>query len=208
MRGVHVYVDVDDVLAETTRAIHALARSAFGSVVTFDDMVDFDLANSLGLDAREHARLWNAIHEEHFLGALDPMPGAVSTLSSWHASGARISVVTGRPPDSRAVTEAWLGRSALPYHRLEMVDKYGRHGEVGGPTLDDLAGRDYSLVVEDAPGMAEFFVERTEAVVLLVDRPWNRSCDVAHERLHRVADWRAIDATCDALAEVIARRAS
>ena len=194
MRGIHVYVDIDDVLAETTRAIHALARTLFGHRVDFEEMLAFDLADSLRLDADEHATLWQAIHADEFLTGVAPMAGAVEAVTRWHREGAEISVVTGRPPTSRSATEQWLAETALPYHRLEIVDKFGRHGPGGGPTREEIAERGYALVIEDAPSMAAFLAERTDAEILLVDRPWNRASTVDRTRIRRMHDWTRIEA--------------
>jgi len=200
MTNPHIYLDVDDVLAETTRALAELARLRFGKRVAFDDMAHFDLRISLGLDAGEHGRFMQAAHEETFLTDLAPMSGAVETVSGWHRAGARISVVTGRPPTSRGATERWLARMDLPYHRLDHVDKYGRYATSAATRKEDLAHRDYAIVIEDSADMATFFVARTEAVVLLVDRPWNRASPVADPRIRRVYDWSDIALVCAELA--------
>lgn len=199
MRGIHVYIDVDDVLAETTRALAGLAHAHFGRTVAFDDMTSFDLARSLGLDAREYVQLMAAAHEDAFLLDLAPIPGAPVAVSAWHAAGAEISVVTGRPPHSRAATEQWLARAGVPYHGLELVDKYGRYAAESGTPKEDLARRDYTFVIEDSLEMAEFFVAHTETTVLLMDRPWNRDQSDTHARLLRVHDWQTISATCASL---------
>lgn len=191
MAAPHIYLDVDDVLAETTRAMAGLARARFGKRVAFEDMTVFDLAHSLGLDTDEHARFMEAVHEETFLLELAPMQGAADTTVGWHAAGAEISVVTGRPPDTWSVTARWLGRAGVPYHRLEVVDKYGRYGAHAADRAR-LLGRGYELVVEDSAEMAGLLVAETDAVVLLVDRPWNRAHAVAHPRIRRVHDWRGI----------------
>jgi hypothetical protein len=47
-----IYVDFDDVLCETARALVALLQSHFGRTVAFDDVISFDLAVSFGLNLR------------------------------------------------------------------------------------------------------------------------------------------------------------
>jgi len=192
MAAPHVYVDVDDVLSETTRALARLAATHFGRRVDFEDMADFDLARSLGLAPDEYARFMDAAHEEAFLLDLPAVQGSAATVAAWHGAGAEISVVTGRPPGSRQTTARWLGRAGVPYHRLELVDKYGRYAGEAAARREDLVGRGYALVVEDSAEMAHFLVAETDACVLLVDRPWNRSAAASHPRVRRVHDWRAI----------------
>ena len=192
MRGVHIYIDIDDVLAETTRAINDVAESLFGTCVPFESMVEFDLAHSLHLDSAQHAILWRAIHEPSFLENLTPMENAVATTNRWHQAGAEISIVTGRPPESRASSVTWLNRFEIGHDRLEMVDKYGRFAKQSSLSKEELADRPYTWVIEDSLEMAQFFSERTQARVLLMDRPWNQTDGLRFSRTQRVRDWTAI----------------
>jgi uncharacterized HAD superfamily protein len=172
-------------------------------------MVHFDLARSLGLDPAEYDRFMEAAHEDDFLLGLPPSPGAAEAVAAWHRAGARISVVTGRPPESRAVTARWLARSGMPFDHLEVVDKYGRYSGPRAVSRSALVGRDYALVVEDSVEMAEHLLEHTRAFVLLVDRPWNRASDIDHGRLRRVHDWKAIaEHAAGRLGPVLERRGS
>ena len=193
MRGVHIYIDIDDVLAETTRAINAVAESLFGRRVPFEAMVEFDLAHSLHLDSAQHAILWKAIHEASFLENLTPMENAVATTHRWYRAGAEISIVTGRPPESRASSLIWLKRFGVRHHRLEMVDKYGRFAQQVSVSKEELAERPYTWVLEDSLEMARFFSDRTQARVLLMDRPWNQTDGPRFARTQRVQDWTAIE---------------
>ena len=199
LKGIRVYIDVDDVLAETTRAIHALASSVFGHRVEFEQMVEFDLAQSLKLDGTEHAQLWQAIHEAEFLESLPPLPHAVATTQRWHRAGAQISIVTGRPPSSQSSTLAWLKRVGIPHQGLEVVDKYGRFGDTTIPSKEDLAHRDYTWVIEDSSEMALFLSDRTPARVMLIDRPWNRGFSTESTRIQRVHDWLDLESVCSDL---------
>lgn len=201
----HIYLDVDDVLAETTRALAELARTGFGKQVEFDAMVQFDLRVSLDLDPDEHVEFMAAAHEDDFLLGLVPMAGAVEIVGGWYGAGAQISVVTGRPPHSRDSTGRWLERTGVRHHRLEHVDKYGRYDTPEAVKKEALADRDYAIVIEDSLEMAEFFVHRSDARVLLVDRPWNRASSFQSSRIQRVHDWSGIAAVCADLDVRLAR---
>ena len=199
MTGKHLYLDIDDVLAETTRAMARLARDRFDKDVAFEEMAVFDLSVSLGLDEEEYPRFMDAVHAHDFLLELRAKEGAAQTVSRWHGAGAEISVVTGRPPETRPATTRWLARAGFSYHRLEFVDKYGRYGDRATLRPRDLVSVGYRLVVEDSAEMARFFVAETDAEVLLVDCPWNRSVDAEHPRIRRVHDWETIAAVIDDL---------
>lgn len=188
---IHVYVDIDDVLAETTRALARLACSHFGKSVKFEDMRVFDLSLSLGLSPVELETFMRAAHDADFLMQLAPIEGAVETLTDWHSAGAEISVVTGRPAETRSITERWLAQEDIPHHRLELVDKYDRYPGRDTKGKEALRDRGYQVVVEDSVDMAEY-LSATGAEVLLFDRPWNGSHACAHPRITRVHDWNEI----------------
>jgi uncharacterized HAD superfamily protein len=170
-----IYVDIDDVLAETTRALASLARDEFGKKVRFEDMRVFDLSISLGLGEDEFARFMAAAHAPEFLANLEPVDGAQISLEAWSAAGAKISLITGRPPETLAATRDWLESRAIPHDRLEFIDKYGRYPGRSTTSLGDLRRRKYQLAIEDSSEMAEYLVGQCGWHVLLFDRPWNQS---------------------------------
>jgi uncharacterized HAD superfamily protein len=193
MRESRIYIDVDDVLAETTRALALLARERFAKNVDFDEMHTFDLGVSLGLDHKELPRFMDAAHEPDFLSGLAQIEGASDAVRGWHRAGAEIHVVTGRPPSTRATTLAWLDGARIPHQRLDMVDKYDRDQSDAIPR-DALLARDYTVVIEDSADMADMMARSGTQQVLLFDRPWNRNVRGLHGRVERVFSWDAIEA--------------
>lgn len=189
----HLYVDVDDVLAETTRALARMAGERFGKPVSFEAMHSFDLAVSIGLDEDEYAHFMQAAHEPEFLLELPAMDEAAPVLAAWRERDVEISVVTGRPPATRDVTVEWLELHGIAFDRLEFVDKYGRHEGEDVLHRHTLADRAYDCAIEDSADLARFLVEGATRSALLMDRPWNRG----HERLpasvERVTSWQEIE---------------
>jgi uncharacterized HAD superfamily protein len=194
MRGSRIYIDVDDVLAETTRALAALARERFAKDVAFEAMHTFDLGVSLGLDMHELPRFMDAAHAPDFLAGLDPIAGARETVQGLADAGAEIHVVTGRPPSTRAVTARWLAQAGIPHARLDMVDKYHRHPEADAVPREVLLERRYAFVIEDSAEIASLMAAQTTTRVLLFDRPWNRPATDLHPRVERVFGWQEIEA--------------
>jgi uncharacterized HAD superfamily protein len=190
---VKLYVDVDDVLAETTRAIAEHARARFDRDVDFDDMHSFRLDESLGLDALAYEALMESIHRPEFLDLLAPMAGAVETLGAL-AGRASISVITGRPPAVREVTDAWLRRQGMPFDELCMVDKFGRYPDSGALSLTHLRERRFDFAIEDSLATARYLAEHGCAEVLLMDRPWNRAAPELPSAVRRVHGWIEIEA--------------
>lgn len=185
-----MYLDVDDVLAETTRAIARVASELFGTGVRFEQMRTFNLQHSLALTAQQHDELVSAIHEPDFLSGLSPIDGAVEHVERLATVGARVSVVTGRPPDSRAPTESWLQAHGFSFEVLHMVDKYDRHQGPDVVSLEALPGHGYDVAVEDSPSVARFLANHGVRV-LLFDRPWNHDARLP-QAVERVHSWEQV----------------
>lgn len=186
-----IYVDMDDVLCETCRGLIDLLRDEFGRTVAYDDVHDFDLANSFDLTRDELDAFLDRAHETDVLAGLALIAGSKETLEDWTARGFDIAILTGRPPSARRATEEWLGRHAIPHDHLYFVDKYGRFGDEAGVdgalSLDDLSALRFRLAIEDSPTTAAFLADKGVAPVVLLDRPWNRG--LTNGGIRRVAGW-------------------
>jgi uncharacterized HAD superfamily protein len=197
-----VYVDFDDVLGETTRRLLDLHHPRSGGRVEFEDMREFDLGLSLGLTRDELDAFMHAAHEDAVLASVDPMKGARATLRDWVEQGASLAVMTGRPPHTAPVTDAWLERHGFPPRSIHFVDKYARKvPQSGGPqrmTLDQLAQHQFALAVEDNIETAAFLAEIVHVPVVLFDRPWNRDVSglsaATLRRIVRCRDWAEVRA--------------
>ncbi len=194
-----IYVDVDDVLADTTAALIEIARDLFARDVVYENCHSFDLGESFGLSPAERDRLLDAAHEDAVIESMHTIEGAAKTLAAWAGRGHDVQIVTGRPPSTMAATRRWLDRRQMPHRSLASIDKYGRQSHLADATpLDRLSAQRFEVAIEDSLMMARFLVEETETFVLLLDRPWNR--DVSSlpprvlARVRRVSSWSEIEA--------------
>ena len=192
MSGPRLYIDIDDVLAETTRALAKNARTRFGKDISFENMTTFDLRISLQLQEDEYESFMLEVHTPEFLSALAPTADAPDVLDTWKQSGARIELVTGRPASSRQATIDWLEDHSIAYDSLEFIDKYRRYSEEPSAQLSDLAGRNYRFAIEDSASVAAYLAENTSSQVLLYDRPWNQSGALEPGPIQRVHSWREV----------------
>jgi uncharacterized HAD superfamily protein len=200
MQNRRIYIDLDDVLCETARALTTLLERQFGKRVAFDDMFSFDLSVSFDLSADEYTRFMHLSHEPEVLSAFEPIPGAADALGELSDMGYEIAVITGRPPRTAADSEAWLRSNDITYHDLMFVDKYGR--EKGGVsdsrsiTLKQLSEMRFVYAVEDSGDMAAFLTGTMSQPVALLDRPWNRAYQFdgakSQNLIDRCLDWDAI----------------
>jgi ribosomal protein S18 acetylase RimI-like enzyme len=187
-----IYVDMDDVLCETARALLAIAAREFGKTIPFDQLNTFEVGEACGLEMREMAELFRLAHHDEELLAMAPIDDAVEVLRQWANAGREVAIVTGRPPSTHDVSRAWLARHDVPHHDFVMVDKYGRFSTENtiAITLPELATRRFSFAVEDSPTMAKFLATEMKVPVALLDRPWNQMEN--HPLITRLGDWREI----------------
>jgi uncharacterized HAD superfamily protein len=192
-----IYVDLDDVLADTTQRIVAQLNARFARQVSFEDLRCFDLVEAFAIDPSRRDEVMAAVHEPDFLRAIPAREGAHRVLRAWDDAGVHVAVVTGRPPSVRALSEAWLRDRALPHGAVHCIDKYGRYaGHDGCIALDTLRPAQFRAAIEDSLEMACYLAARGTERVLLMDRPWNRAVPslpaAVHARIERVTTWNEI----------------
>jgi uncharacterized HAD superfamily protein len=194
-----LYIDMDDVLAETGEGIVTIVNREFGTQYTFHDIITFDLKNAFSLNDREWAHLYDVIHRPQEMGAFGCMEGARSILEQWAELGHTIAIVTGRPAKTEAISRAWLEAYNLPYHSLTMVDKYGREPDrKKAISLEELSLRHFDLAVEDSPQMALHLAQTMHLPVMLYDRPWNQSLNPGPQ-IQRAFNWNEIAHFADSI---------
>ena len=192
----NIYVDFDDVLCETARNLSGLCARLFGRpVVPYEDIRAFNLRESFHLTDAEHSALMLAAHTGAEILAYEPTPGAAETLRAWQAAGLATTIVTGRPPSTRAAATEWLRKNNFPELPIIFLDKYNRHtkfpDETTPPlTLEEFDKLHFDIAIEDAPAAVELLLQRRpDCRVIVFARPWNSSISPT---LTRLAGWPEI----------------
>ena len=199
-RGRKIYVDLDDVLAETGRTFLAVLAAEFGKQVEWDEVHDYDLGVSLGMSEETLRDFMRAVHRPEVLASVAPIPGAREAVRSWAEQGYAIEVVTGRPKATESASRQWLESLEIPHAALTHVDKYAWEEELlgtsSGVPLARLAGNGYCLAIEDSAEVSIHLAELIDAPVVVLDRPWNRRRLDEHPdpdgRITRCRSWREI----------------
>jgi len=75
-----IYIDFDDVLCETARALSEAAKVVFQRDVPYEEITVFNLQHAFSLSGDEIDQLMDLAHEVEFLAALEPVPGAVEAV--------------------------------------------------------------------------------------------------------------------------------
>ncbi|MFH2201917.1 MAG: hypothetical protein ABIJ96_02275 [Elusimicrobiota bacterium] len=197
-----VFVDFDDVLCATAIDLIRLLQEEFGKSVVYEDLHDFDLGISFGLDNAELKRFFAAAHRPERILGIPPIAGAREALAAWTARGLEVCIVTGRPTSTREASAQWLRERGMPYAEMIFVDKYRRATpDSDAVSLEALADMEFALAVDDAPPMLEFLLARMTLPVVIVDRPWNRQVAVpAGRAARRCRGWAEIAAAAEELA--------
>ena len=201
--GKQIYVDLDDVLGETGRTFLEILAAEFDKQIEWDEIHDYDLGVSLGMDESRLTEFMHAVHRPEVLGSVEPIPGSKKALERWIEQGYEIEVVTGRPKSTEEISRKWLKQQEMPHHSLIHVDKYAWEEELlgtsAGVPLVQLAGNGYCLAVEDSAEVAIHLTEILDAPVAVLDRPWNRK---------RLDDYPNLDGRivrCDSWQEIFDR---
>ncbi len=197
-----VYVDFDDVIAETARTLAVWLERWTGRRVAYEDIRSFDLRVSFALAEEEYRLFMERAHDDAVLADFPETPGACRTLRGWIDDGLAPLVVTGRPAACHATTRQWLDRRGLPDLEVVYADKYQRSSgspEDPRPTLsiEAVAALGFHLAVEDAPSALAALERHRIGPCVVFDRPWNRHYGAGREGRRpalRVADWSVLDA--------------
>lgn len=190
-----IYVDMDDVLCETARHLCALAADAFGRIVSYEQVFQFDLQEVFGLTDAEMKRFMALSHTPGSLRAHEPTPHAADALQTLRAAGHDVHIITGRPAAAHAATADWLVLHGLGDFPVTYVDKYGRdacyaHNPDDPPTvtLAELLDRRFDLVIDDSPSILKHLAVWSDTRIFVFARPWNATYPLA-PNMTRVQGW-------------------
>jgi len=188
-----IYIDCDDVLAESTRSYIAIIKREFGIERKFEELTSFDLRVSFGLTQVQFDHFFQLVHTREEILKFQPMDGAVETVKAWKQAGQEIAIVTGRITAAYESTLEWLQSLSIPYDQFMVVDKYNRPEmdmSIAKP-LSSISSMQFEIAIEDSYTMAKYLTTEQKVKVVLMDRPWN-STEPNINGLTRVRNWSDI----------------
>ncbi|OVE80558.1 hypothetical protein BVY03_06035 [bacterium K02(2017)] len=191
-----IYVDFDDVLAQTVHALLQVVKREFGKSLAYEDIHSFNLENSFGISRQDWDHLMHLAHQEETLLGMQEIHGASEHINHLDQNGYEFTVVTGRPPSTKNASATWLNKYNIPHADLIFVDKYKRFeaNETNFLTLDDLLNHRYDYAVEDSASMAEYVSHKMQTPVFLLNRPWNQNASKGNSEspIMRCESWEEI----------------
>lgn len=188
-----IYIDIDDVLAETALTFTDILKREFGKIVHFDDMTSYDLRDSFTLTQSEFDHFLEIAHRPEELLNIKPIAHTTDVLSKWVTAGYEILIMTGRPTFTYETSIEWLNQHKIPYHTFTMVNKYNwiNMDRDLAITLEQLSKMEFCLAVEDNPTMANYLSHKMKTPVALFGRPWNQSIEL-NPNLTSYNSWQEI----------------
>jgi uncharacterized protein len=172
-----IALDIDSTLHHYWDLIDRVAQERFGVSLPYEDQRDW------GITLLEREQLIECVRETHSeenIVDAEPYPGAVETVSDWHAAGHWIHVTSHRAEHTREWTEAWLARIGLPYDDLHCsYDKVTRCVELA-----------IDVLIDDSP--VNLLRAREEGILgATIVHPWNREL-VETDGVIGGADWHEL----------------
>jgi len=172
--------DFDDTLLDTRRVFVNVLNRIHGTNHQLDSLLEYYLAGTFGRTSDYLEQVFTDHLDE--LHELNPLPGVVDTIRRLEARGDQLTILTARPDIHMPPLHQWLRRHGLPAAHVINAPKSGEKALRA-------AEERMELHVDDNPRHALAIAARNIRVLLL-DRPYNRTCEASN--ITRVADWPAI----------------
>jgi uncharacterized HAD superfamily protein len=168
-------VDIDNVIADTDRAIRKTIRDVFGVSLRQEEVVCYEY-HRCGITKEQEQKILE-IFRDTTCSELFVVPGAVEALKRLQQQY-EVVLVTSRNPVIVEKTRDWLRWNEIPHDHL--IFEKEKHQ----------TGRTFEYFIEDN---AESALSLAEAGVrtFVFDYPWNRAM-IEHPNITRVRGWHEV----------------
>jgi 5'(3')-deoxyribonucleotidase len=153
-----VGIDLDGVLGDQVADVLPRIKRRLGIDLEYEDITEFRLplgATDLSAEIRE-AQL-----DESYLRDMPAFQGAAALVVELRRRY-RVVLITARPPASRSATRLWLRANGFEFDDVVNAEE----------SKKSIYGVD--VLIDDYTGNVADFLEHTDGLGLLLDRPWNR----------------------------------
>lgn len=136
MNGVSIAVDVDGTLSEHDEQLCQLLSEDYDVDIYSEDLREWGQP----LSKIDHD--WGSAIEKYwehpqFIPEMDPIPGAIEAVQTWHDKGARIIIATHRPDVACPRTKEWLETHEVPYDEFICGASWDKSEANGDILIDD-----------------------------------------------------------------------
>ena len=169
-------VDIDGVISNFVKNFKIIVKEQYDIDLKENDIYVHDLYLVLGISKSEAYNLIIKCLSQN-LELIDGAKTGMIQLYKEH----EIFILTARPKELNGLTEKWLIKNNIPYHKLLHLDEGNKHE----------AGLNLDVIIEDNLVDVINLIDKTK-MVLLYDHPWNRTLDVKG-LIKRVYSWDEIN---------------
>jgi uncharacterized HAD superfamily protein len=166
--GLRIGVDIDGVLGNQIDGILPRIKAKYGIELTYDDITDWQLPIGPASDVK--VEIADAMEDPECVLNMPLHTDAKSFMEGVFEKN-RVYVVTARPLEAKADTEAWLGRSGIPFDGLINLKERAK------------SMFQTDVLIDDYVGNVEEYLRNSSGTAILIEQPWNRE----HAQL---AEWQ------------------
>ncbi|HDD42305.1 MAG: hypothetical protein DRN61_02125 [Thaumarchaeota archaeon] len=156
-----IALDVDGVLADTMRLWIRLWNRRSEQKIGYEDLVEWDFWKKLGISGDEFMKLMSEAWRMWW--EIPPTEPNISEKVAKIKSLGKLDIVTARPRETEICTLRWLEAHRIPYDDYVWISSSRLKAKL-----------DYDAFIDDSPLIVDGCLMRGK-ILLLYDRPWNRS---------------------------------
>jgi 5'(3')-deoxyribonucleotidase len=169
-----IYIDFDNVLADTTNAVLQLVNKDLDRLFSVDDIVEYDFHTILGISKKQLWKYFERVWSDIFNLVPIEYNKPQYTIGKLLEMNYDVQVVTGC---GKPIVEKWLEHWYYPKLKVTYVsngaDKVGNKGDI---------------LVDDNPKHLDY-AANTDRFPIVFDRPWNRDFDYGTlDRIHSLKE--------------------
>ncbi len=177
-------VDIDGLLGNLYPAFFEWHNRRYGTRLSMDDFVTYDLTNILHVSSDDVFRRFGEFYKTEGFATVQPYPDAIEGIKELRKS-ADLVVITHRPKWLARDTEEWLDRHFPGMFSAVQLADY-KSGRTKSKICSEV---DASMMIEDAPTYAAECAVNGRKVYLM-NRQWNQ--DTNPPNVRRVYSWKEI----------------
>jgi len=168
--------DCDEILADFVGPYLEMVNDHFGAQLTAEDLADYYVEKTLGVDRSEVQVVLNEAWKSENLINIPAYPEGITALNKIKEAGHEIHIITSRGPEIRDTTKRWLKKHGVKYDTLTLTGHTNKYEPAQKLKLD--------YFVEDNPRHANSVAELGVSV-FVPEYPWNRHKEM-HENATRI----------------------
>lgn len=175
----NIGVDIDDTIFHTAIEILTALGRFYNEVFSLERVSEYDIAKTLHIDNRIVQEAVDVVIDSSDMSIIKDADKVLQWLSEWY----KVNFITFRKEEDKLVTIELLNKIGLSEYSLYLC-KNEKKSEI-------INALDIGVHVEDRGESVIEIYENTDAVCLLMDKPWNRWVR-QNSRIIRVFDWKDV----------------